>query len=477
MATINPLALSAMQLGLKYNYAPIAKDLIAADYPFYGMMQDTQDFEEDFGGRSMIWELLTDRMHNVGARDEVGFMPGFSASTNDDIDRPNPIEASLGRAYCYAAAAFSTQQMAKTHKKFEQQKGWTFPKWIQAVQDDFGMFLERQILGDKTGMLGTVVSVAFGGGVTTVTLQPASTINTRGIAGTQRLWKNQKVSIIRAADWATSPRLAKIDTNVGASGTPMQKIVSVSDIHDMSAAPTIGLSGNLTGAPALAAGDIIVEGMSRTSANNGGQEAAEALNLMDGIFSFVDNGTLTTSLYNNLRATTPQLNSQCNLSAGGRPPTWQIFQVLMDRLNRRRGNASGPGRKIEQDYVIFTERSVKTAYVAAPGEGQKEYIQEGKAKKMVGGFSDVTLAFLGNDTLVPWVAYDSIPYGHALVIRPNLLKMMWDIKPGPIDEDGLILRKVTGKPLYTYEMQGFGNCRMEEPWNDGRVSGLNGIFT
>lgn len=479
-STINANTLSALQIGLKYHYADIADDLIRADFPFYNMMKNSDDFKvDDFGGRSMIWALVTDRAHNVGMRSETGFEPGFGGQANDDIDRITPIEASLGRVYAYANTSFSAQQMSSVHKQFEQFSGWGMQKHIKMCQDDFGMLLERQAMGDGTGLLGQISSVTTSGGNTVCTMKPVTTIDIRGGGlGTQRLYKNMKVSIVRAADWATSARTAKIDSNVGNSATDMQKVVATSDIHDVSAAPTVTLSGDLVSAgTALAAGDFIVEGESRPTANGGGN-AADDTGLLNfsGIFSFIDDGTLTTSLYGQTRASFTQLNAICNRSTTGRPLTWQLLQVFMDRLNRRRGN-DALGQKIESEYTLFSEKSVKTAFVANPGEAVKQYVQGDKALKMMPGFADASVVFLGNDKPVSWVSYGTFPYGHLVALRPGQLKTLWDIKPGPIDEDGLTLRKVSGKPVFTWEMQAAGNFRHDSPWFDGRISGLNGLFT
>lgn len=477
--TINPASLSALQIGLKYNYAPFVKDLLKPDFPFYAMCQERSDFETSFGGRSMIWALVTDRSHNVGARDEAGFEPGFSGADNDDIDTITPVEASLDRAYAYANGAFTTQQMAKVHKTYEQFKGWGFGKHLKMIQDDLGMFFERMLLGDKTGLLGIVASVTLTSGNTVLGLQPASTISTRGISGTQRLAKNMKVSIVRSADWATSPRLAKIDSNINAKGTAVHKVLATSGVHDVGASPTVTITGDLTaagGSGAVAVGDVIVEGKSRAEGTTGGQSATSALKCFDGVFGMVDDGTLDANLFGLSRTTYTQLNSQVNLSTVGRAPNWQMFQVLMDKLDRRRGNSSG-ARDQSEEYIIFCEKSVKTNFVAAPGESLKQYVQDKKARGIVAGFNDVSMAFIGNDRLTPFVGYSTMPYGHALVMRPSTLAVMWDVKPGPIDDDGQTLRKVVGKPVFTYEMQAYGNFRMEEPWLDGRISGLTGLFS
>ncbi len=473
-SVINANSFAALGAALKYHYSPAVDDLIRVDAPFYGMFAKKKDFRKGFGGRALIWEGVMDRAWNVGTRDEESFLPGFGGSTNDDLDRVDPQEFALTRATTYAATAFTSQQMADVHKAYERFKGWGFSKHIKGMQDDLKMKLEHMALGDKTGVLGVVVSASLSGGNTVCVLQPASQISLRGIHGTARLYKNMKVSVVRAGDFATSARLAKIHSNLGGLGTGVFKVVATSGIHDVSSAPTVTLSGDLLSAgTAIAAGDVIVDNLSRDAAAAGGQSATEALKNMDGVFSFIDDATLTTTLYGKTRSSYTQMNSQTNLSTTVRPLSWQILQVLFDKLNRRRGDDAN---KIESEYMMFTERSIATAYVASPGEGQKEYIQEEKAKKMVAGFKDVGLAFLGNDTVIPWVRYNTVPYGHCLLMRPDALEVMWDIEPSIIDDNGITMHKIDGKAAYTVEMQAVGNFRIQEPWLDGRLSGLQGQF-
>lgn len=476
---INANSFGALGAALKLNYLPYSNKLVQADYAFYGMCKEKTNFQKKGGGQNLVWELVTNRAMNAQAGSEDGFLPGFSTATNDDIRRVTTVEASLPRGYLYADAAFTSHQMADVHKSFENFRGWGFAEHIKGAQDDFGMMAERHLLGDKTGILGIVVSIAVVSGNTVVTLQPASTISVRGIHGTQRLYANQRVGIIKSADWATNPRTALIHSNIGGSGTEFQLVLATSGIHDVGAAPTITLSGDLSGGTALAVGDILVEADSRDSNATGGNAASEAaanLRCFDGIFSFIDDTTLTPTLYGLARATYPTLNAQTNLSATARPPTWQMFQVLFDKLKRRRGNLSR--EKLEAgDYAIFAEQSVRTAYVAAPGEGQKEYNQEGRALKMVQGFSDVSIVMMGNDRPIPFVSYNTIPYGHALIMRPAALNVMWDIPPGVLDENGLTLHKQNGKPVWTWEYQAVGNFMIDEPWFDGRISGLQGQFS
>lgn len=476
---INANSFGALGAALKINYLPYSNKLVQADYAFYGMCKEKTNFTKKGGGQKLVWELVTDRAMNAQAGSEDGFLPGFSGSTNDDIKRVSTIEAELPRGYLYADAAFTSHQMADAHKSFENFRGWGFAEHIKGTQDDFGMMAERHLLGDKTGILGVVVSASHSAGVTTVVLQPASTISTRGVHGTQRLYVNQRVGIIKAADWATSPRTALIHANIGGSGTPFQLVVATSGIHDVGASPSIGLTGDLTGGTAVAVGDIIVEANSRASnavGGNAGSEALAALKCFDGLFSFIDDATLDANLFGKSRSTYPTLNSQTNLSATARPPTWTLFQVLFDKLKRRRGNLAR-GKLDQGEYAIFCEQSVRTAYVAAPGEAQKEYNQDGKALKMVQGFSDVAVVMMGNDRPVPLVSYNTIPYGHALVMRPAALHVMWDIPPGVLDDNGLTLHKQNGKPVWTWEYQAVGNFMQEDPWFDGRVSGLQGQFS
>lgn len=476
-SVINANTLTNLSVALEHHYDPVVDPLIRKDSAVYDMFQEDNSFNKSFGGRDLIWALITDRPFNTGARSETGFFPGFSGATNDDIDRITPVEASLGRAYLYADTAFSEQQMADAHKEFEQYNQWGFQFHLKQMQDDFSMQFERQALGDKTGILGTVVSVALVGGNTVVTLQSVSATTKRGKQGTQLLYKNMKVSICRAANIATNARTAIIDTNINACGTAIQKIVATSNIHDIGAAPTITLKGDLTGAGGsgtLAAGDVIIENLSRPSASGGGNSADDSgLLLMDGLFSFIDDGDLTSTLFGITRSTNTTLNAQTDLSTTPRTITSQRIQIMMDRLNRRRGSVD---TSIEDEYMFITERGVRSSFAFADGDAAKRYIQEDKAKKFVSGFKDVTMAFLGNDTLLPWVAYNTFPYGQGLLMRKKGMKAMWDIKPGLVKADGLTLRQIAGTPTYAVALQAVGNLKKDEPWLDARFSGLSGSF-
>lgn len=474
--TVNAHSFAALNKGLKYNYAKRVADLVRAEAPMLNMLEDDGAFEKR-GGRSLIWPLITDRPMNFGVRSETDFFPGMSTDTNDDIDTHEPVEASQSIGYAYATAAFTEHQMAKAHKDFQLFKGWDFARHVKSMQDDFRMQLEWMLLGDKTGFLGQVSSVSHAAGVTTVGVQPASTISTRGIHGTQRLYKNQKISFIRAANWATSPRTATIDSNVAGLGTPIHKIRTVSKTMDTRAAPTFTLTGDYTAATALAVGDIIVMGKSRASASGGSNAASEALALLrcfDGLFNLIDDGTLDANLYGLVRADNTILNSETDLSAVGRQLTQDRLQVMFDNLRRRRGHDDGD---IEDEYMLITERSVATNIARAEGEAAKRYLQEDKAKRLVAGWKNVTMAFLENETLLPHVRYNTMPYGHALLLRRKTLKALWDIKPGLVNADGLQIRQIQGKPQYYMALQAVGAFKDEEPWFAGRLSGLNGTFS
>jgi hypothetical protein len=482
MSTINAASFSALKKGLRINYTDKnIRELIRHESPFLNFIDETSDFEKKEkkgGGRYFAWSLQMDRAMNANPGTEEGYLPGFSGATNDDMDRVTPEEVTLGRVTKYADASFTSQQMADAHKSFEQFKGWGFAKHIKGMQDDFRMNLEWDALSDGTGMLGVVVSAIESGGNTVVTLKAATEIDSRGILGTQRLYKNQKVAIVRAADWATNARLAKIDSNVSNVGTAYQKVLATSGIMDVSAAPTVTLSGDLTvaaGSGVIAAGDVIVQANSRPSAAGGGQSADDSdLRCFQGLFGWVDDGTLNSKYGDLTRSSYTQLNSQVDLSAVGRKLTWPRVQVMMDKLYRRRGSDD---RKIEDEYIFFSERSVRTGYVADAGEAAKRYSQESKAKKLVSGFGDVTMCFVGSDTLMPWVALNTFPYGHAALIRKSGFEILWDIPPSIIDDDDNTMRMIEGTPKFYIGMQGVGQFRKLESWLDARFSGIEGVFS
>jgi hypothetical protein len=480
--TINAHSFDALKEGLRINYTDKnIRELIRKESPFLDWIEDAGEGsfkmkEKKGGGRYFAWSLQMDRAMNVNPGTEEGYFPGFSGGTNDDIDRTSVEEVTLGRATLYATIAFTSQQMADAHASFEQFKGWGFAKHVKAMQDDFRESLEYDALSDGTGVLGIITAVNLSGGNTVCTLKSADQADARGVLGTQRLKKNQKVAIIRAADWATNARLAKIDSNVGDSATAFQKVVATSGVMDVTTAPTATLSGDLVGAgTALAAGDIIVKANSRSAANGGGQAADDShLRCMQGLFSWVDDGTLNSKYGDLTRASYTQVNSQVDLSNALRKLTWPRVQLMMDKLYRRRGSDD---KKIEDEYVFFSERGVRTGYVVDPGEAAKRYIQEGKAKKLVAGFNDVIMAFVGSDTLMPWVALNTHPYGHASLIRKGGFEIMWDIAPKIVDDDDQTMRNIEGTAKFWMAMQGVGQIRKLESWLDARFSGLEGAFT
>ena len=480
---INALDFENLNVGLKTNYDKAIPELIRAESPVLDMLEEDSSFTKDRGGRQLLWDILIDRQMNIGVAGEDDFFPGFSSDTNDDIDRSVPIEATQGIGYAYASLAVTEHQLAESHKKFEMFKDYGLGRWVKETQSDLRMQLEWMLLGDGTGYLGTVTGApSLSGGNTIVTLAAASSFNARGIASTQRLYKNQKISFIRAADWATDPKRAQIVSNINALGTPVFKIVSKGQANQtVSAAPTITVGGDLTGvggAGALASGDIIVIGKSRASAAAGGVAASRALaslKCFDGLFNKIDDGTLDTLLYGLTRASYPDLNSTCDLSAVGRQLTQERVQVLFDQIRRRRG--SDDSDNLEGQYIMMVERSIMTNFAAGVGDAAKRYIQEDKARKLVAGFKNVTMAFLENETLLPIVRPTTMPFGQALLLRPKELRSMWDIKPSLVKKDGQVMRQIQGKPQYYMAWQAVGNFKHNSPWFDARLSGLNGTFS
>ncbi len=473
---VNSANHGALNHALKYKYGPALPNLVRKGSAFLDMMEESNDFEQTFGGRALLWVGDVSRGDNFGYRDEEGYFPGFSGKDNDDIDRPDVLEFTLPRAYMFGTAAFSSQWMNKVHTEFQQKKGYGFAQHLKYMQEDFKRHTQYALLGDGNGILGVVSSVGSfdsANNWTPVTMLPASTINARGILGTQRLIKNSKISVIRAADVA-SLNTAYMDTTLATSaGGGIIKVADVSQLHDVSATPIVYIRGDVTGAGAVAPGDYFIEADSRTGNAGGGSSASVVRRVPNGLFADIDDGTRSGTLYGQSRTTYPILKSKVNYSNTSRPLTHDMVQVLVDQLARYNGDDMAD----EEQYFLLSERGVRTKYVAAEGEAAKRYAQEDKAKKLLSGFKDVGLAFLGNDAIVPWVVSRDCPYGHALFMRKKDLRVMWDQKPHLVDQDGLTLRQIPGRPRWYIAMEAYGNFRKEEPWMDCALSGLESKFS
>lgn len=486
-SVINPYTKAALEKGLKFRYGPVIPDIIRAEYPLLRMLKEDNAFkaEERGGGRKLIWELNLDRPMNIGVRaGETDSFPGFSGSTNDDIDRPSAQQAEQGIKFAYSDGAVTEHMMAEAHVPYDISgnfSGRKLKRQFDMCKDDLAMQTEWQLLGDGTAVLGVIVSLTVNGdGNTELTLSPASAVSDHGILGTQRLYKNQKISFIQAADWANDRYTAKIATNIGGVGTPVAKIVSVSGTMDTSAAPVVTIGGDwndAAGDGALAAGDILVMALSRDQAAGGGTNgSADNIGAMDGAFNLIDDGTKRTLIYGLDRTDLTELKSTVSYSNVARAFNQELLQTVFNTLRRRRGSKDSDN--MESEYFIFCERSIPTKALQGEGEAQKRYMQEAKALEATTGWKGISFAFLENDRPVPLKLLNTMPYGHALITRPKGWRVMWDIKPGFVDGGGSsdILRFVEGKPEYVFAMQQAGNIKIDEPWFDAVISGLEGSF-
>lgn len=476
---VSPQAFEVTKAVLKEHYAPFSKDLIREDNKFLKMMTEVRGFKKEFGGRKLVWSLQVNRAHNTGARTEQGFFPGFSGITNDDLDPVSAITAEVNRGYAFGGHAMTGQDIAEVHDEYDMglglHGGWK--KLFKMAQGDFNTFLNKMFLGDQTGVLGVVVSAVFGGGVTTITLQPASTLSARGIHGTQRLQANQKIGIVRAADFATSARTARVVSNINGLGLEVLKVLTATGPHDVGASPQITVAGDLTGgagAGALAAGDVIVDALSRPSAAAGGNAADDSgLTHFKGLYNYVDNGLLDTTVFGQLRSAFPMLNSIVDNNLAGRMITAPLIQSIVTKLSRRLGNDEEEVGL--SDLILFTEKSVKDGYVANESEASKRY-QGGDLQKLLPGWYDVGWQFLGSDRAMAWATDHMIPYGHALFIKKSAAKVFWDVPPSLVNSDGLELRQISGKDVFYFMLRAYGNFVVDEPWLCARGTGFLGAF-
>lgn len=472
---VTPNSFSALNSALKDNYLPFEQVLIYTEAAWWKMFKSTSAFKLEGGGKNMTFPLAFKRPHNYGARTETGLMPGFSSRTNDDLTIVTTDNAVVGRKHVYNSYADTLRLMSQPDA-YNQFSGWDMGFHLKQMQEDFDTYMDRQALGDGTAILGVVSGTPTTDLTnTTIVLQPASTISDHGVHGTQRLQANQKVSFIKAADWASGRRTARIHSNLGGLGNTEFVLSSATGPNDVGASPTIIIGGDLiTSGTPLQNGDIVVHAASRTTSTTGGNNASTELLEMDGLFSYIDDATLTSTCFGLSRTTYPTLNAQVDLSTSARPLSWLMGQIMGDKLNRRMGDKGIS----ESDYFLLTERSVRTGYVGAEGEAAKRYAQQDKAMKLMPGWGDVQMVFLGNDRPVPWICVNNMPYGHAVFGRKSQLKAFWDRKPGIINEDGLTIRQsAAGSPVFTSNMAGYGQLLVTEPWTAGRMSGLQGAFS
>lgn len=463
--TADTANISAFSNLIKIHYGEQVAPLVLNFTDLMSMVKESGRFDGQFGGESFKFPYETKRHMNVGVRTRGGFLPGHSghSSGNDKLTTLNAQMAEVTRARQYAGVSFDGLFLQKPNKQYFFKPGLQFAEQLTRTLEDMSQDLQWWLLGDKTGYLGEVVSVSYSGGtgLTTITLKDADDIHTRGIGGTQRFRANQGIQFIEAAHWASSPTASQVDSDY------WWIVNDVSDIYDTDASPSITVSGDLSAI--LAAGDVLVPAGSRLG-TSGGSASGGSLYGFEGLYNWIDDGTYSSSLYGITRADYPVLNAKTDLSTTGRQPTWERFQSLMSKIERR------IGKKGMSRHVVLSEPSVRDAYVPGAHEPGKVYIQNDKALKAVEGFSDVELVFLGKTRMVPWVCDRDVPYGHAFLLGMEDLEAMWEKKPSVMDEDGLEMRQTTGKDEWTVYFSCYGQFLKAEPYKDALITGLEGTF-
>lgn len=453
----------------KVHYLAPTQHVIRQHSDIFDRIKSMKGFKMKAGGRQFEWPYELSRLNNVGFRGEDEYLPGESSDTNDDIDGLSGETAVENERRIYASAAFDGFITKDSHNKYMFKKGHSYAKQLQYLAEDTARMFQWAFLSDGTGMVGTVdtgvgaMSYDAGDDETTVYLKHARQADTRGILGTQRIQKNMKLVHINAADWATSASASKAQI----VGNTVLKVNGVSDDMDVSTTPYVLLKGDQTAV--LANGDVLVHYKSRTQ-DGAGAGAGATLRSFNGLFNWVDDGTLGANLFGLSRTTHPELKSKVNLSDVERAVSAPLLQALWDELLRKAGNEGRDGME------LWSEYSVRSQYMKDTGEAAKRYTQDASAKKIIGGYADVSIAFLENGTPVPWRADRDFPYGHLMGINFNDCEAMWSKEISPLDDDGLTLRMQNGKDVWKTYYRAYGQFIMKEPWKAFRLSGCKGYF-
>lgn len=420
------------------------------------------------GGRRFEFPYEVARGMNFMSGDEDVFLPGQSGYTNDDLDPVSAVEAFFNEKRAYSAAKFDGYFKADAHGSYTFHEGANFQRNIRQMVEDIRWNLQRELLSDGTGQLAEVVSDSTAGGVTTVVVKSARVADDRGLTGTARLRQNQKIVLVKAANWANNPHEAVADLF---GGNKFLKIASVSKEYDVSATPSFTVTGDETAE--FAAGDIVVLANSRTMSDGGGNgtSGTDATREFNGLLAMYDDGTLRDKHLGLTRSSYASLNAQVDTSATLREPTPELFQGKIDDLNRRMGDDHD-----SSGYEMLSEHSVRTRYASRLGEEAKRYIQDNMAKVAVGGFKGITMAFLGNDKLVPWRVCRDMPYGQVLYHDPTNLEAFWSREVAPMDDDGLTIRQVSGKDMWAIFYKMYGEIICKTPWKGVRWNNIQGHF-
>jgi hypothetical protein len=458
----------------KIHYLEAVEHTVQHSALYQDRIKKAKGMKKRGGGRQFEFPYETKRGMNFAPGNSVatasgGFLPGSSANTNDELSDIDAITAVIQEKRLYSGVKMDGFFKADSHGKYLFKEGHNFSRLIKYMVEDFSWNLQRMLLGDATGLLGVQSGgSASSGGHSVVTLLPATGADTRGRLGNAMFRENQKVLPIPAAHWAASATVSQSDL-IG--GNTWLLVEALSEPYDTGASPTVTFNGTTYNSDeADTDGTVFVLATSRTS-TDGGSDTGATLNELQGLFNWIDDGTLGANLFGLSRTTYPTLQSKVDLSTTLREVTPELLQGLIDKINRRVGDnhdASG--------YEILTEQSVRTQFSSRLGEEAKRYIQESKGKKAVGGFNDVSMAFLGNDAMIPWRVCRDMPYGHLMYLNPSMIEAFWSKEVAPMDDDGLTLRQVAGYDEWALYYKAYGEMIMQEPWKCGRISGCQGYF-
>lgn len=461
--------LSQLSQIFKVHYAEAVEHTIAQTAMFWKMVKKKKGVKMAGGGRQIEFPYEVARGSNTASGYEGGWLPGSSGNTGDQLDAIEAVTAVVNEKRIYDGVKLDGFFKNASHDPYLFKKGHNYSKLMQYMSEDFGWTIQRMMMGDETGILGIQSGAeSLSGSDTLVTLKAANNADARGALGNARFRQNMKILPITAAEWASDPRDAMADL-IG--GNQFLRVKSLSAPYDVGSTPQITLEGNLTADPALADGTVFVAANSRASVD-GGAGGGTTLYELQGLLNWIDDGTLGANLFGLSRTTYPSLKSHVDLSDSAlRTLTPKLLQGLVDRIDR----FCGDEHKVK-NHVLFSEQSIRTEFAANLGEDAKRYIQEAKGITAVGGQKDVTMAFLGNDGMVPWVCSRDCHYGQVFYFDPSSINAIISKDVGPMDDDGLVLRQVNGKDEWVAYYKFYGELIMKEPYKAGRLSGVQGYF-
>lgn len=466
---------------LRKNYGPHIDDFVNLSFPVWGMLGEAghADFQIKGFGEELHWTYETERGMNAGTRAAGDKLPGFSGTTNDDLDTPRGVALTTNFARTYGGFPIDGPMMEEAAALLSEPGlgGRSPTKLVRGAVDEMMQVAQDDLLSDGTGVLGVVASVAASTTtfrtktVTLVTLEGMDVVDERGILGNSRMRPNTKCQVIQAAHFASAPRAAQPDTDYG-----ILKIAGVPKQHDSGSSPQVYILGDVSsgGSTPLQAGDVIVRYKSRSGGTAGGSASGATLTTARGLFELIDDATLSTNFYDKARSDYPEFNAETDLSSTKRNLTHNMIQKLLTAVERRYeglDNTRKPG-----DYLLMSEYGVKTKYVPASSEAAKRYEQGASPRKAIPGFHDLGFAFLGDNRVVDWKTVRDFPAGHLVGFVPGDIKKAYLRKPGVIDADGQKIRMIEGEDRYTSLFSMLYQLMHPKPYCDFRISGLNGDY-